>query len=78
MENKNLTKVAIVMPVWSPMRHQLFESIAKFPGVRLKVFFEKEKILPWASWSPVSDTAYEWDIIDSYHPLFLRLLSHLH
>lgn len=60
------------MPVWSPMRHQLFESIAKFPGVRLKVFFEKEKILPWASWSPVSNTAYEWDIIDSYHPLFLK------
>ncbi|MGV7222804.1 MAG: glycosyltransferase family 4 protein [Nitrospinales bacterium] len=72
MENKNLTKVAIVMPVWSPMRHRLFESIAKFPGVRLKVFFEKERIRPWASWSPVPNTAYEWDIIDSYHPGFLK------
>jgi glycosyltransferase involved in cell wall biosynthesis len=72
MENKGSKKVAIVMPAWSPMRHQAFESIAKFPGIRLKVFFEKDKIRPWASWSPVSNAAYEWDIIDSYHPGFLK------
>jgi glycosyltransferase involved in cell wall biosynthesis len=72
MENKSCKKVAIVMPVWSPMRHQVFESIAKFSGVRLKVFFEKEKVRPWATWLPVSNAAYEWDIIDSYHPGFLE------
>lgn len=60
------------MPGWSPMRHQLFESIARFPDVYLKVFFEKEKIQPWESWSPVLSSAYEWDIIDSYLPRFLK------
>ena len=64
--------VAVVMPVWSPMRHSLFQAIAQRSDVRLRIFFEKETIDHRPSWQAVSKTAYKWEIIDSFHPKFLK------
>ncbi len=60
------------MPLWSPMRHQVFEALVTQPDVYLKVFFEKENVRSGRSWSPNFSASYEWDIIESYHPEYLK------
>lgn len=60
------------MPVWSPMRHILFQSLAKHPDIHLTVFFEKETISHRPSWNLSSDAIYDWKCIGSYHPKFLN------
>ena len=60
------------MPLWSPMRHQVFEALVTQPDVYLKVFFEKESVRSWASGPPNLSASYEWDVIESYHPEYLK------
>lgn len=65
-------KVAIVMPVWAPMRHLLFQELASRAEVYLKVFFEKREIAHRPSWKPISTATYDYEIINSYHPGWLK------
>lgn len=69
--NDNI-KIAIVMPVWAPMRHLLFEGLAVSSGVNLKIFFEKKELPHRPTWVPISSATYDYEIINSYHPEWLK------
>jgi glycosyltransferase involved in cell wall biosynthesis len=60
-------KIAIVIPIWAPMRDLLFEELDSLNGVHLKVFFEKKEVPHRPSWKPISLRAYCYKIIHSYH-----------
>jgi len=60
-------KVAIVMPIWAPMRHLLFKQLANLRGIHLKVFFEKKQVPHRPSWKPITFGTYDYEIIHSYH-----------
>lgn len=65
-------RVAIVMPIWAPMRHLLFEELASKSEIQLKVLFEKKEVRHRPSWEPVSTAAYDYEIVNSYHPRWLK------
>lgn len=60
------------MPIWAPMRHLLFEELASKSEVQLKVFFEKKEVRHRPSWKPVSTAVYDYEIVDSYNPRWLK------
>lgn len=60
-------RIAIVMPIWAPMRHLLFEELTSRSDVHLKVFFEKKAAPHRPSWEPPSTAGYDHEIVDSYH-----------
>ncbi|MCG8637394.1 MAG: hypothetical protein MI863_26420 [Desulfobacterales bacterium] len=68
----NRLKLTILMPVWSPMRHTLFQMLASRPDIRLRLLFEKEALGHRPSWQADSGAAYDWEIIHSFHPGFVR------
>jgi glycosyltransferase involved in cell wall biosynthesis len=65
-------KVAIVMPIWAPMRHLLFEELASKSRVQLKVFYEKKEVPHRPSWKPSNAASYDYEIVYSYHPRWLK------
>ena len=66
--------LGIVSPTWSPMRHALFQALARSHSVTPHVWFERPTMAHRPGWQIPDNTDYPWEILNSRHVPFSNRL----